>query len=96
MSTAVFGDIIGGLRIAIIAGGSLLLIHLLKLSVDRVTRTMVTSEAGRASKREKRTLTLANILKTVGTTVIVLIGAMMGLREIGFDVTPIVAGAAVW
>ncbi len=34
-------------------------------------------------------------MKAVGTTAIVLIGTMMGLREIRIDATPIIAGAGV-
>lgn len=44
---------------------------------------------GQASEQEKRALTLAGIVKTVGTTVVVIIAIMMGLQEIGLDITPI-------
>lgn len=49
----------------------------------------------RVGEREKRALTLAGIVKTVGTTAIVVIATMMGLRELGLDITPIIAGAGV-
>lgn len=85
----------GGLRLAIIAGGSLLLVHLLKLAADRIVQAVVEVGGDRVGEREKRALTLAGIVKTVGTTAIVIIATMMGLRELGLDITPIIAGAGV-
>ncbi len=100
MNTVAFEEILrwlrtGGLRLAIIAVGSLVLVHLLKLAADRVVRTVIEGGAGRVGEREKRALTLAGIVKTVGTTAIVIIATMMGLREFGLDITPIIAGAGV-
>ena len=89
----------GGVRLAIIVTGSLLLAHLLKLISDRVVRAVTeagpVSAQGGISEREKRALTLAGIVKTVGTTVIVIIAVMMGLQELGLDITPVIAGAGV-
>jgi len=85
----------GGMRLAIIVAGSLVLVHLLKLASDRVVRAVTETGAGQVGPREKRALTLAGIVKTVGTTVIVIIATMMGLQEIGLDITPIIAGAGV-
>ena len=100
MSTGTFEEILrwlrtGGIRLVIIAGGSLVLIHLLRLGADRVVRVVVEAGGGRVGEREKRALTLAGIVKTVGTTMIVVIATMMGLREFGLDITPIIAGAGV-
>ena len=100
MSTATFEEVLGwlrtgGLRLVIIAAGGLLLVHLLKLAADRVVRAVVEGGGGRVSEREKRALTLAHIVKAVGTTAIVIIATMMGLRELGLDITPIIAGAGV-
>ena len=104
MSTRAFEELLlwlqtGGVRLAIIVAGSLVLVHLLKLASDRVIRTVteagpVPAQAG-ISEGEKRVLTLAGIVKTVGTTVVVIIATMMGLRELGLDITPIIAGAGV-
>jgi small conductance mechanosensitive channel len=85
----------GGVRLAIIVAGSLVLAHLLKLASNRVVRAVTETGDGQVSEREKRALTLAGIVKTVGTTVIVIIATMMGLQEIGLDITPIIAGAGV-
>ncbi|WP_337287067.1 mechanosensitive ion channel family protein [Candidatus Methylomirabilis sp.] len=85
----------GGVRLAIIVAGSLALVRLLRLASDRVARAVAVEGAGQVSEREKRALTLAGIVKTVGTTVVVMIATMMGLQEIGLDITPIIAGAGV-
>lgn len=85
----------GGVRLAIIAVGSLVLVRLLKLVSDRVVRAVTEEGAGQVSEREKRALTLAGIVKTVGTTVIAIIATMMGLQELGLDITPVIAGAGV-
>jgi small conductance mechanosensitive channel len=100
MDTGSFQEILvwlrtGGLRLAIIVGGSLMLVRLLKLAADRVVRAAVGGGTGWVGEREKRALTLAGIVKTVGGTAIVLIATMMGLREVGLDITPIIAGAGV-
>ncbi len=85
----------GGVRLAIIVAGSLVLVHLLKLVSDRVVRDVADGGTDQVSEREKRALTLAGIVKTVGTTVVVIIATMMGLQEFGLDITPIIAGAGV-
>ncbi len=100
MSADTFEEILGwlrtgGLRLAIIAAGSLLLVHLLRLGADRVVRAVVEGGAGRVGEREKRALTLAHIVRTVGATAIVIIATMMALRELGLDIIPIIAGAGV-
>jgi len=100
MSTVALEEVLGwlrtgGLRLGIIAAGSLLLVRLLRLGADRVVRAVVETGGGRVSEREKRALTLAHIVKAVGTTAIVIIATMMGLRELGLDITPIIAGAGV-
>jgi small conductance mechanosensitive channel len=85
----------GGLRLAIIAAGSLIAIRILKVGADRLVRVVLERGGGQVGEREKRALTLAGIVKTVGTTAIIFIAALMGLREIGHDITPILAGAGV-
>lgn len=85
----------GGVRLAIIVAGSLALVRLLKLASDRIVRAVAEAGADQVSEREKRALTLAGIVKTVGTTAIVIIATMMGLQEFGLNITPIIAGAGV-
>jgi len=100
MNARVFGEILqwlrtGGVRLTIIVAGSLVLAYLLKLASDRIVRAVAEAGADQVSEREKRALTLAGIVKTVGTTTIVIIATMMGLQEFGLNITPIIAGAGV-
>jgi small conductance mechanosensitive channel len=38
---------------------------------------------------------VASLLRTVGTTLVVIVALMMAFREIGLDITPLIAGAGV-
>ena len=84
-----------GLRVVVIGVGSLLLIRLLREVADRIPRLMPAGTSPVITEREKRTHTLASLLRTVGTTLVLVVGAMMVLREIGLDITPLIAGAGV-
>ena len=100
MMGAEFGDILlwlrtSGLRILVIAGGSILLILLLRAVADRIPRLMPAGKEPVITEREKRAHTLASLLRTVGMTLVVIVASMMVLREIGLDITPLIAGAGV-
>jgi small-conductance mechanosensitive channel len=95
-----FGEILfwlktSGLRIVVIAVGSALLVRLLRAVAERIPRLMATGEPAIITEREKRARTLASLLRTVGTTLILIIAVMTALREIGLDITPLLAGAGV-
>jgi small conductance mechanosensitive channel len=56
----------------------------------------MSAEKGPAiTEREKRARTVASLVRTVGTSLVLLIVAMMFFREIGLDITPLLAGAGV-
>ena len=84
-----------GLRVVVIGVGSILLIRLLREVADRIPRLMPAGTAPVITEREKRAHTLASLLRTVGTTLVLIVGVMMVLREIGLDITPLIAGAGV-
>lgn len=84
-----------GLRILVIAVGSILLIRLLRAVADRIPRLMPASKEPVITEREKRARTAASLLRTVGTTLVVIVAVMMVFREIGLDITPLIAGAGV-
>jgi small-conductance mechanosensitive channel len=84
-----------GVRLVVIVVGGLLLIRLFHLVADRILHLMASGDEGMISEREKRARTLANFLRTMGTTLVVIVGTMMALREIGLDITPLLAGAGV-
>ena len=84
-----------GPRILVILVGSLLLIRLLRAVSDKIPRLMPAEEGPTITEREKRTRTVASLVRTVGTSLVLLIAAMMLFREIGMDITPLLAGAGV-
>jgi hypothetical protein len=47
------------------------------------------------TEREKRARTVASLVRTVGTSLVLLLAVMMVFREIGLDITPLIAGAGV-
>lgn len=81
-----------GLRIVVIGAGSIQLIRLLRAVVDRIPRLMPAGMEPVNTEREKRAHALASLLRTVGTTLVLIVGVMMVLREIGWDITPLIAG----
>ncbi len=84
-----------GLRILVIGVGSVLAIRLLRGVADRIPGLMAAGEGLAITEREKRARTLASLLRTVGTTLVLIMAVMMVFREIGLDVTPLIAGAGV-
>ena len=84
-----------GLRLVVIGIGSILLVRLLRVLADRILRLMVSGGAPAVTEREKRARTLASLLRTVGTTLVLIVAVMMALREIGLDITPLIASAGV-
>ncbi len=84
-----------GVRLVVIVVGGLLLIRLFHLVADRILHLMASGDEVMISEREKRARTLASLLRTLGTTLVVIVGSMMALREIGLDITPLLAGAGV-
>lgn len=84
-----------GARMLLILFGAWLLIRVIRAVTTRLIRLVQVDDPLRKGELEKRAETLANILRTVGNTVVVIVALMMALRELGVDITPIVAGAGV-
>jgi moderate conductance mechanosensitive channel len=84
-----------GLRLVLIGAGSILLIHLFRMLGARIVALASSGEGPTVSEREKRVRTLASLIRTVGTAVVVALAVPMALREFGLDITPLLAGAGV-
>ncbi len=84
-----------GLRLLLIAAASVLLVRLLSSLVDRILHLMANGSGVTISEAEKRARTMASLLRTVGTAFIIVVAVLMALREIGLDITPLLAGAGV-
>ncbi|HWU40285.1 MAG TPA: hypothetical protein VN203_21775, partial [Candidatus Acidoferrum sp.] len=68
-----------GLRILVIIATGILVIRLLRVVADRIPRLMPAGTEPVITEREKRARTAASLLRTVGTTVVLVICAMMVL-----------------
>jgi small-conductance mechanosensitive channel len=84
-----------GVRLLFIAVASVVLVRLLSLLVNRFLRLVANGGGEAVTEREKRARTLASLLRTLGTFFILLAAVLMALREIGLDITPLLAGAGV-
>ena len=83
-----------GLRLAGILIGAAVLVWLLKVLTQRLVQ-LARSENKAALMREQQTRTLAGILYSAGTAVIVTAAILVALPEFGINVTPIAAAAGL-
>ncbi|MGC1187910.1 MAG: mechanosensitive ion channel family protein [Candidatus Acidiferrales bacterium] len=85
-----------GLRL----GGILLLAfvfnRLLRVFTNRLIRPAAPNETSRGVlSREQHTRTMAGVIYSGGTAIIILLAALMALPELGFSVTPLAAAAGL-
>src|SRR5271163_1768533 len=83
-----------GLRILAIALIAFVLVRFLKALTERLVE-IAKGQTRVAHMREQQTRTMAGLLYSVGSAVIVVLAFLMALPEFSFDVTPFEAAAAV-
>jgi len=83
-----------GTRLLAILLIALLLNRLLRLFTRRLVQA-AGETAGRARMREQQTRTLAGVLYSTGTGVIVILALLLALPVFGFNVTPLAAAAGL-
>jgi len=81
--------------IAIIAYVSVLLYWILLLLLDGLKHAVSDEDDTTASEIVQRTQTISTVLRSTGLVLIVSVASMMILRELGVDITPILAGAGI-
>lgn len=84
----------GGLRLLGILLGAIILVHLLKLVTQRLVK-LATSSTRAAVIREQQTRTLAGLLYSAGTALVVAVAVLLALPEFGINVTPLAAVAGL-
>jgi moderate conductance mechanosensitive channel len=85
-----------GTRLLIILLIALLLIRVLRIVTRRLIAVAGSESAVRVARmREQQTQTLAGILYSGGTAIIVIVAVLMALPEFGFNVTPVAAAAGL-
>jgi moderate conductance mechanosensitive channel len=83
-----------GLRLLVIVVLAVLLIRVLR-AVTLGLVQVAKSPARYSQMREQQTRTMADLLHSVGTTIIIVIAALMAMRILGFDIAPALATAGV-
>ena len=79
-----------GLRILVVLLGVLLY----RLFVDQLSNKVLRISEGR-KQNGKRLRTITSIFQTFSSVTVILIGLFMILKEVGFDITPLLASAGV-
>ncbi|HLC41220.1 MAG TPA: mechanosensitive ion channel family protein [Methylomirabilota bacterium] len=87
-----------GLRIAIIVVGGYIAVRLVRIALHRLEALLV--KAGEATETvpgatRKRVTTLTGLLRTLSLVVLWAVVAIIGLDQLGLDITPILAGAGI-
>ncbi len=82
------------MRLLVIAAAAFLLVRLLKSITSRVVERARTQTRS-AQMREQQTTTLAGILYSVASAVVVAVAVLSALPELGFNVTPFAAAAGL-
>ena len=95
-------ELFQGMNFALASGLRLAGILLLAIGLTRVLRLftrrlvkLATSESRVARMREQQTRTLAGVLQSAGTVLILAVGLLMALPEFGINVTPLAALAGL-
>lgn len=85
-----------GLRALIIVAGAYLTLRGARLAIDRFqSRAAGTGEGPGALERRRRADTLASIVSSLVTAVVIFLGGLMVLRELSIDVVPLLTGAGI-
>jgi small conductance mechanosensitive channel len=84
-----------GLRIAVIAIGAYLLVRIGSAAAGRFEREMSLGTGLDVLERTKRAQTLGRLLQTALSIVVMSMAALMILRELDVDITPVLTGAGI-
>ncbi|HEU4940257.1 MAG TPA: mechanosensitive ion channel family protein, partial [Candidatus Eisenbacteria bacterium] len=80
-------------RIGIIIVATLVTVRLVYLLIGRIERAIRAEAKGTELAREKRARTIGEVLRGFTRGVIIVIGILMCVRELGLDITPALAAA---
>ena len=83
------------LRIAGIAIGAYILVRIVRAAARRLERHLLQGTGLDVVERTKRAQTLARILQKTLVVIVVIMAALMMLREADIDITPVLTGAGI-
>jgi small-conductance mechanosensitive channel len=81
------------IRVGLIILSAFLMSRIARLLIGRIEKAIRSGTQGFAIEREKRANTLGKMLRNASWIVIIVVTLLMGLRELGFDITPALAAA---
>jgi small conductance mechanosensitive channel len=85
-----------GTRLLAILLIALLLVRLLRILTRRLIAAASNESATRVARmRERQTKTLAGIIYSAGTAIIIIVAVLTALPEFGFNITPVAAAAGL-
>jgi small-conductance mechanosensitive channel len=85
-----------GTRLLVILLIALFLVRVLRILTRRLIAAASNESATRVARmRERQTKTLAGIIYSSGTAVIIIVAALTALPEFGFNITPVAAAAGL-
>jgi small-conductance mechanosensitive channel len=84
-----------GLRVALIAILTYLLVRIVSAVTTQLERTLTRDTSPDMVEHIKRARTISRLVKNGLTTALVTIAALMTLRELGLDIVPILTGAGI-
>ncbi len=84
-----------GIRIVLILVASFVAYRVVKFIVRRVEKSVEDDDPNSKSEVEKRAETLSRIVRQVSLVLIFLVAGMLIMKELGFEIGPIIAGAGI-
>jgi small conductance mechanosensitive channel len=84
-----------GLRIVGIAIGAYVLVRIVRAAARRLERHLTRGTGLDVIERTKRAQTLARIIQKTLVAIVIAMGALMVLRELDVDITPVLTGAGI-
>ena len=80
-------------RLGLVVLGTAFAVRVAYFLVHRIERAISEENRGTELSREKRAKTVGDVLRSFSRMILVVIGALMGIRELGLDITPALAAA---
>jgi small conductance mechanosensitive channel len=80
-------------RLGLVALATFLSVRITYLLIGRIEHAIRHEARSTEAAREKRSKTIGSVLRSVSRGLIILIGLLMGVHELGLDITPALAAA---
>ena len=80
-------------RLGLVALATMVSIRVCYLAIGRIERAIREEKLGTEIAREKRSKTIGSVLRSASRGILILIRLLMGVRELGLDITPALAAA---